>query len=148
MPENLQADPQPGVAKLVGGILEDAQKLVRQEVGLAQREVVQAWDKARTGAALLGSALAVFCVAGVMLSFMVVKLLQQYLLPGHEWACFGIVAVLMATLGAPLICWGLKQVSEVQVSLPQTVQILDEDAQAVSDSVSKGRYSVDTLLKR
>ncbi len=32
MPENLQTGPQPGVAALVGGILEDAQKLVRQEM--------------------------------------------------------------------------------------------------------------------
>ena len=53
MPENLQADSQPGVASLVGGILEDAQKLIRQEVALARREVAQAWDKAKMGAALL-----------------------------------------------------------------------------------------------
>ena len=96
MSENHQADAQPGVASLVGGILEDAQKLVRQEVALAQREVGQAWDKAKLGVALLASALAVCSVVGVLLGFMLVKLLQQYVLPNHEWACFGIVGGLVA----------------------------------------------------
>ena len=90
MPQNSQGNPQPGVASLVGGILEDGQKLVRQEIALAQHEVAGAWDKAKTGGAFLSSALVVFAVGGVLLGFMLVKLLHQYLLPNHEWACFGI----------------------------------------------------------
>jgi hypothetical protein len=75
MLENHQTDAQSGVAALVGGILDDAQKLVRQEVTLAQREVSRAWDKAKTGIALLASALVLCSTAGVLLGFMVVKLL-------------------------------------------------------------------------
>src|ERR1700731_1277140 len=115
MAENHQADAQPGVAALVGGILEDAQKLVRQEVALAQREVAQAWDKAKTGVVLLASALGVCSVVGVLLSFMLVKLLHQYLLPNHEWACFAIVACLVALLGGALIYCGLKQINQVHL---------------------------------
>jgi hypothetical protein len=148
MAENLQADPQPGVGSLVGGILEDAQTLVRQEVALAQREVVETWDKAKTGVALLSSTLAVFGVGGVLLGFMLVKLLHQYLLPNHEWACFGIVGGLVALLAGALFCYGLNQINKVHLSLPQTVESLHEDAQAVSDAVSGGRSSRDTLLKR
>src|SRR4051812_24591154 len=106
MPENLQADSQPGIASLVGGILEDAQKLFRQEVSLARREVAESWEKAKTGVALLSSMLAVFGVGGILLGFMLVRLLQQYLLPNHEWACFGIVASLFALLGAALYYLG------------------------------------------
>jgi hypothetical protein len=138
---NHQADAQPGVASLVGGILEDAQKLIRQEVALAQREVAQAWDQAKTGVALLASALAVCSVAGVLLGFMLVKLLQQYLLPNHEWACFAIVGALVALLGGPLIYRGLNQINQVHLSLPQTAETLREDVQAVSDAVSGGRSS-------
>src|SRR6266436_3000086 len=98
MSDNYQADAEPDIAALVGGILADAQNLVRQEVALAQREVALAWDKAKTGIALLASALAVCGVGGVLLSFMLVKFLQQYLLPNHEWACFGIVGGLVALL--------------------------------------------------
>jgi len=147
MSENLQAEPQPGVAALVGGILEDAQRLVRQELALAQREITEGLDKAKTGIALLSSALAVLAVGGALLSFMLVKLLHQYLLPNHEWACFGIVGGLVAVLGGALLYRGLTQLSQVQLGLPQTVETLREDAQAVSAAVSGGR-SVDALLKR
>jgi hypothetical protein len=148
MSENHQADVQPGVASLVGGILQDAQKLVRQEVALAQREVGQAWEKAKTGVALLASALAVCIVVGVLLSFMLVKLLQQYLLPNHEWECFAIVGGLVALLGGALIYAGLNQINQVHLSLPQTAETLREDVQAVSDAVSGGQPSPHELLKR
>jgi len=148
MSENHQADAQPGVATLVGGILEDAQKLVRQEVALAQREVTQAWGKAKMGVALLASALAVCSVAGVLLGFMLVRLLHQYLLPNHEWACFAVVGGLVAILGGGFIYCGLKQINQVHLLLPQTAETLREDVQAVSDAVSGGRPSTHALLKR
>jgi hypothetical protein len=148
MAENHQADAQPGVAALVGGIFEDAQSLVRQEVALARCEVAQAGEKAKTGVALLTSAIAVCSVAGVLLGFMLVKLLQQYLLPNHEWACFGIVGALVALLGGALFYIGLNQINQVHLSLPQTAETLREDAQAVSDAVSGDRSSTHALPKR
>lgn len=148
MAEIHQTDAPPGVAALVGGILEDAQKLVRQEVALAQREVAQAWDKAKMGVALLASALAVSSVVGILLGFMLVRLLHQYLLPNHEWACFAIVAGLVAILGGALIYGGLHQINQVQLSLPQTAETLRDDVQAVSDAVSGDRPSTHALLKR
>src|ERR1051326_2467338 len=100
MPENLQSDPQQGVASMVGDILEDAQKLVRQELALAQREIAIAWGKGKKGVALLSSALAIFVVGGVLAGVMFAKFLHQYALPDHEWACFGIAAGLSMVLGS------------------------------------------------
>jgi len=148
MSEIHQAGAEPGVASLVGGILSDAQKLVRQEVVLAQREVAQAWDKTKTGVALLASAIAVGTVAGVFLGFMLVKLLQQYFLPNHEWACFGIVGSLVALFSVALIYCAFNQINQVHPSLPQTVESLREDAQSVSDVVSRVRPATQVLLKR
>jgi hypothetical protein len=147
MLEKLQAEPQPGVAVLVEGILHDAQKLVRQEVALAQREVAQAWDRGKTGAALLSSALVVVGVAGIFLGFMLVRLLQQYLLPNQEWACFGIVSCLAALLGGVLIYCGLNQINQVHVSVPQTVETLPEDVPALNGAVSGGGPLADRVLK-
>ncbi len=79
---------------------------------------------------------------------MMAKFIEQYLLPRHEWACFGIVGGLVAAIGCPLIYWGLKQVNEVHLSLPQTAQTLHEDVRAVSDAGPRGRSSADTLLNR
>ena len=148
MAENLHADAPPSVASLVGGILEDGQKLVRQEVALARREVAETCDKAKTGIALLSSALAVCGVGGVLLGLMLVKLLHQYLLPNHEWACFGIVGVGFALVGGALIHCGLKKINEVHLSLPGTTETLRDDVQAVGAAVSEGRSAAGILLKR
>src|SRR5688572_27482640 len=139
MAENNQAESQPGVASLVGGILEDAQTLVRQEVALAQRVVAQAWDKAKTGVALLASALAASSVVGVLLSFMLVKLLREYMLPNHEWACFGVVGGLVALLACTLVYCGIKQINQVHVSLPQSTESIGEERQPQSGAISGGR---------
>jgi Putative Actinobacterial Holin-X, holin superfamily III len=148
MPENNHVDVLPSVASLVGGILEDGQKLVRQEVALARREVAETCDKAKTGVALLSSALAVCGAAGVLLGFMLVKILSQYLLPSHEWACFGIVGVVFALLGAALVSCGIRKMNEIRLSLPQTTGTLRDDAQAVGAAVSEGRAAAGVLLKR
>jgi hypothetical protein len=147
MSENHQAGSQPGVASMVEGILEDAQKLVRQEIALAQREVAQAWDKGKTAAALFASALVVFTVGGVLLGVMLAKLLHL-LLPNHEWARYGIVGGFFALLSGPQIYYGLHRINEVHVSLPQTAETLPEDVQAVVAAVPGSRSSTDTLLKR
>lgn len=138
MSENHQAGSQPGVASMVGGILEDAQKLVRQEIALAQREIAHAWDKGKTAAALLASALVIFIVGGVLLGIMLAKLLYR-LLPNDEWVCFGLVGGLVALLGGALFYRGLHRINEVHVSLPQTAETLREDVQAISAAMSAGR---------
>src|SRR5256885_1311945 len=109
MVENPQAVSPPGVASMVGDILENAQKLVRQEIALAQHEVAQAWAKGQKAAALLAGALAVFTVGGVLLGIMLAKLLYL-MLPNHEWACFGIVGGLVVLLGAALTYCGLRRI--------------------------------------
>jgi hypothetical protein len=67
MLENSNGAPEPSVATLVGGIFVDAQKLVQQEIALARREVAETCEIAKTGVVLLGSALTVCGVAGVLL---------------------------------------------------------------------------------
>jgi hypothetical protein len=128
MPENNHADPPPSVASLVGGILDDAQKLVRQEVALAHREVAEACETAKTGVALLSGALTVCGIGGVLLGIMLVKFLNQYLLPDYEWACFGIVGAVVAFVGGALLYCGLRKIGEVHLALPQMAGTLRADA--------------------
>ena len=148
MPENQNGEPQPSVASLVGGIFVDAQKLVQQEIALARREVAETCDKAKTGIALLNSALAVSGVAGILFGIMLAKLLNDFLLPNYEWACFGIVGVGFAIPAGALAYFGFKKFDEVHLSLPQTVETLRDDAQAVGAAVAEGRSAVETLMKR
>jgi hypothetical protein len=147
MSDSHQAGSQPGVASMVGGILDDTQKLFRQEIALAQREVAQAWDKGKAAAALLASALVVLIVGGVLLGIMLAKLLAP-LLPDHEWACYGIVGGVVVLLGGALIYHGIHRINEVHMSLPQTTETLREEARPISNGVSGSRSSPDPLLKR
>lgn len=127
--ENHQVDSQPGIAALVEGILADTQKLFRQEIALAQREIAQEWDKGKMAAAWLSGALVAFGVSGVLLAFMLAKLLHQYLLPHHEWACFGIMFSLFALLGGALVYRARNEINDVHVEMPQTAATLSGDAQ-------------------
>jgi hypothetical protein len=148
MSENHQPGALPGVAEMVVGVLEDAQKLFRQEIALAQREVAQAWDKGKKAAALFASALVIFTVGGVLLGIMLAKLLNQ-LWPNQEWTSFGIVGGLVMVLGGGLVYYGLHRISEVHVSLPQTAEMLPEHVHADSNAVVNGsRSSPDPLLKQ
>jgi ABC-type amino acid transport system permease subunit len=148
MLETHQTDAGPGVASLVGGILEDAQRLVRQEVALAQREIAQSWEKAKMGIVLLAAALAVCGVVGVLLGFMLVKLLQQYLLPSHEWVCFAIVGGVTALLACVLVYCGIRQIGKIHLSLPQTAETLPEDAHAANGAVPGGRLLAEATRKQ
>jgi len=139
MAENMQmrndsSDPAPGMASLVGGIIEDTQRLVRQEVALARSEAQEAWDKAKTSAALLAAALAIAIPTGVLLGFMLVRLLEQVL--PYEWACFGIVGGSYALVGGILVYGGLTRFHQVQLVPRQTVETLQQDVRAATTALT------------
>jgi len=148
MLENHRADLEPGIATLVEGILADTQKLFRQEIALAQREIAQEWDKGKTAVAWLSGALVAFGVGGVLLGFTLAKLLHQYLLPNHEWACFAISFGLFALLGGALVYRARNEINGVHVEMPQTVSTLSGEAQADGAVSPAGRSSLETFLKR
>ncbi len=138
----------PSVAALVGGLIDDTQRLVRQEVALARRQVVDEWDKTKIAVALLGSAAGVFGMANVLFGFMLVKLLQEYMLPRHEWACFAIVGALFALGGGLLAAAGLSKFKQVRLVPQQSVDSIRQDVQAVGDAVTGDRATTGELVKQ
>jgi hypothetical protein len=130
---------QPSVATLVGGLIEDSQRLIRQETALARREIREEWDKTKEGAALMASGMVLLALVGILFAFTLVKLLQQYVLPGYEWACFAIVTALFAIGGALLMYAGLTRFRQVHVVPPQTAESLRQDVQAVTAAVTADR---------
>lgn len=137
MPDTSPTDTPPSMATLVGGLIEDTQRLIRQEAALARSEIQKEWDKTKEGAGLLAAAQAVFTLVAVLFGFTLVKLLQQYVLPNHEWACFALVTVLFALGGGILMYAGLMKFRQVHVVPPQTVESLRQDVQAVTSAVTE-----------
>lgn len=139
MPELNPAGNQPSVATLVGGLIEDTQRLIRQEAALARREVQEEWDKTKEGAGLMAGGMVLLSLVGILFAFTLVKLLHQYVLPGYEWACFAIVTAVFAVGGALLLYAGLARFRQVNVVPPQTAESLRQDVQAVTSAVTADR---------
>jgi len=123
------ADSPPSLTGLVGGIVTDLQTLLRQELHLAKTEMRQEWDKTKTAAGAMAAGAGLLTVAGLLLSFALVYLLQA-LAPGlPTWACFGIVGVAFGILGGILVVAGRSKAAEIHVIPPQTVETMKENVQ-------------------
>jgi protein-S-isoprenylcysteine O-methyltransferase Ste14 len=127
MPENVQSDA-PSMASLVGGIISDAQRLVRQEVALARREMQVELDKAKGASVALALGAGGAMLGAVFLGLMVVFLLHE--LGGLQlWASFLIVGGVLAVVGAILLYAGIEQVRAISIVPPQTAETLQENVQ-------------------
>jgi hypothetical protein len=121
------------MSALVGGIINDAQQLIRQEVALARREVQEEITKAKVAALSFAAGAAVAFFGVMLLCFMFVYLfhwLTNGLPPGFPlWACFGIVGAVLVAMGAGLLLAARSKLSEIHVVPPRTAQTLKENVQ-------------------
>src|SRR5437899_1752724 len=134
MPENLNMEAPSSMASLVGGIINDAQALIRQEVALARREIQEELLKAKVAAISFAIGMAVAVLGGLMFIFMLVHLLHQ--LTGFRdeaavplWGCFGIVGVVFAAAGAILFVVAKNKVTQINLVPPKTVETMKENVQ-------------------
>jgi len=125
MPENVQNDT-PSMASLVSGIITDAQRLVRQEMALARREMQVELDKAKTASLGLAVGLGLALLGAVHLTLTVVFLLDLAL---PLWASFLIVGGVLAIAGAVVLAAAIRQVRTISLVPPQTAETLREDVQ-------------------
>ena len=132
MPENLHQtnEAPPSVASLVGGIIGDAERLVRQEIALARREIQQEWEKARAAALAMAVGLLVLLLGGVFLGTMVVYMIHE--LSRQQvplFGAYGIVGGACAVIGGVLFYFGTQKAKEVNVVPPQTAETMKENVQ-------------------
>jgi hypothetical protein len=128
MPENIHLETPPSMASLVGGIVNDAQQLIRQEMLLARREVQQELDKTKTAALSFGAAVAVLTLGAILLCFMLVYVLHEAAgLP--LWGSFASVGAVFAILGGILLAVAKNQASDISLVPRQTVETMRENVQ-------------------
>jgi hypothetical protein len=127
MPENVQNEA-PSMTTLVGGIITDAQRLVRQEVALARREMQTELDKAKSAGLGLSVGLGCALLGAIHLTFMVVYLLAEQ---GHIplWVGFLIVGGILAVVGGVVLAVAVRQLREISLVPPQTAESLQENVQ-------------------
>jgi hypothetical protein len=127
MPENVQSEA-PSMASLVAGIITDAERLVRQEIALARREMQTELDKAKVASISLAAGAGLAMFGAVFLGLFVVFLLDEV---GHLplWASFLIVGGVAAIAGAIALFAGIQEVRKISLVPPQTAETLQENVQ-------------------
>lgn len=139
MPEHVQAENPPSMTSLMSGIIDDAQRLIRQEVALARQEVKEDVNKAITAAVSFGIGAVVSVVGTWMVCLMLVYLL--YWLSGGDrtgaaiplWGCYGIVALVFICIGVALFYVAKSKASQIDVIPRQTVETMKENVQWIKN---------------
>jgi hypothetical protein len=127
MPDNVQSEA-PSMASLVAGIITDAERLVRQEIALARREMQTELDKAKVASISLSIGAGLTMFGAIFLGLMVVFLLHE--VGGLPlWASFLIVGGVVVIVGAILLFAGIQEVRKISLVPPQTAETLQENVQ-------------------
>jgi uncharacterized membrane protein YqjE len=119
-------DDEPTVAQLLGGLVGDAQTLVRKEVELATQEVKNEIDKARQGAVSLGIGGSIAAVGAIFLLLMIVNVLVEVLGLSY-WVSYLIVGGAMTVIGVLLLVTGSQRLKEVDPMPRETIESVKKD---------------------
>lgn len=126
--------PEPSMASLAGGIVNDAQTLIKQELALAKREVADELIKGKTALMTLGTSIGIGLVGAVLLGFMLVYFLHgvwsELLSLG---ACHGIVGAALVILGRGLFLLGKKRARAVNLMPEQTIATMKDNFQWIKN---------------
>jgi len=136
MPSNVRNGTGTSIADLASGIIEDAQRLLRQEVELVRREMQQEWNKAKAAGTELGLGAGLSAVGGLLLAFMLVYFLK-WLTGWHEAGCFAIVGGILTAVGVALLMRGGHDAGEVNLVPKQAIQELEDTVSETQEKISE-----------
>jgi Putative Actinobacterial Holin-X, holin superfamily III len=131
MSNDLQTSSEQSVTGLLTGIVNDAQRLINQQLTLFQHELKKDVREAKEGLPALGIGLGVVMVAGILLGFTLVYLLA--LIPGLNtpdrlWACYAIVTAVFGIVGGVLLFTAVKKFEQLPMS-EQAVEATKENVE-------------------
>ena len=136
MPNNSHPSTEPSLT-LIGGIINDARDLLRQEFTMAKLEVQDELRKTKAAAISLGIGVGVAAAGGFFLLFMVVYLLHAFT-PIPLWGCYGIVGGVLLLVGVIMLFKGKKTAEEIAI-VPETVKTLKENATWIKNQTTSDR---------
>jgi hypothetical protein len=130
----IEANNEPSIASLVGGIIHDAQDLLKQEIALARREISQEIDKTKQAVISLSVGIGIACLGGLLLILMVVQLIHE---EGglRLWLSYLIVGGILAILGGGLFFMGKAKAARIRMLPEQTMASMKENVQWIKNRV-------------
>jgi hypothetical protein len=144
MATEVQNHPEQSVTSLVGGIVNDVQDLIKQQIELTRKEIEADFRKTREAASLLfaGIGMALFgCFAFcLMVAHLIHQLtirpdLQQWHDPAAIplWGCYGIVAAVLLLGGGGLAFAGKKKFDSFNPLPDESAQVLKENIEWIAN---------------
>jgi hypothetical protein len=129
MMEDIRREFESTMTPLLRGILDDTQKLLRQEIALARVEVTE--DAIRARDAVIGISLGAMMgyLSFVFMCFAAVFLLIAYKPNLPVWGAYAIVAVVLAVASWLFTTRGLRRAQEIRGVPEQTVDSLQQGFQ-------------------
>jgi hypothetical protein len=125
---------EPTVAQLLTGLMQDAQKLLRQEVALATHELRRELRTTIRAGMSLGIGIGIAAIGGWLLILMLVHLLHA-LTALPLWACYGIVGGLLTAGGIGLLVLGKQKLAQLHLVPQDTVDTMKENVQWLKEHV-------------
>jgi len=121
---------EPSMTKLVGGIIDDAQRLFKQQAELFQADIKREIRQAKQVGLNMVLAGSLMGAGGLFLLFMVVHLLHR-LFPDTLplWACHAIVGGALFAIGLGLYFAGREKLDKLSPLPEQSVEGLKENLQ-------------------
>lgn len=127
MTDTRGSETMPDKAALLGGIVNDAQQLLKQELALARREILDEVTKAKVAAVSMAAAACFGAFAAALLILGACHWLQ-WLTQLPLWTCYLIGAGILGVTAAILFVTAKNKASQVGM-MPQTVETMKENFQ-------------------
>jgi uncharacterized membrane-anchored protein YitT (DUF2179 family) len=130
---------EPDLAQVAGGIVNDAEQLIKQHFDLLRADVKQELGRAKTAAVSLGAGAGLAALGGTFAALTVVHLLHSSTrLP--LWGCYGLVGGVLGGVGLSLLYEGGKAAAGVQLLPQRTTQALREDVDWVKQQAAEATH--------
>jgi len=126
------------VSQLIGGIVGDAQELVRKEIALARQEIREEIGNAKDAGIKLAIAGAVLGIGGLLLVLTLAQGLAD-LLDWPTWAGYGLVGLVLAIVGYFLLSSAQKQIKQISPVPAKTVETIKENVEWIKDRTTSDK---------
>jgi hypothetical protein len=117
------------MTKLIGGIIDDTQRLVLQQAELLKADIRKDFKEAKEVGQEMIIAGSLLGTGGLLLSFALVYLIKLIWPAVHEAACFGIVGGLFALAGGIVYYQGREKLENLNPLPEQSAQAMKENLQ-------------------
>jgi hypothetical protein len=127
----------PGIASLVGGIVDDAQHLLQQQMALLKTEVRNELNQAKH-AAISGMIGAVIAGMGIVILLIAIAQAIGAYTSIPMWGCYAIVGAVTAAIGLGFTLAAKKEAADVQLMPPpQTAAAVKENYQWIAGQTKR-----------